>query len=49
MSYPDLAVGGDLNHCWFYLNELKHCADNSLFPKTHCKNEREDFLECHTR
>ena len=49
MSYPELQIGGDLNPCYFYLQELRYCSENNLYPKTTCKNESEDFYECHTR
>lgn len=48
-SYPALQIGGDLNPCYFYFHELRYCSENNLFPKTQCQNEREDFLECHSR
>ena len=49
MSYPWFSLDGDMNMCYFYMQEVKQCHENKIYPQTNCKDEREDFLECHTR
>lgn len=50
MSYPETSIGGgNLNPCYFYLQEVRHCTENNLYAKTVCNNQIEDFMECHNR
>lgn len=49
MSYPWYSIDGDMNMCYLYMQELKSCHDTKIYPQTNCKNEAEDFIECHSR
>ena len=49
MSYPWYSVNGDMNPCYFYMQELKQCHQTKMYPHTNCRNEAEDFVECHNR
>lgn len=49
MAYPYFGVNGDLNYCYLFMQEVEKCFNAKLYPQTRCKNEVEDFLECHNR
>lgn len=49
MSYPYFAVNADLNLCYLYFQYMQNCMENKIYPQTRCKNEVEDFIECHNR
>lgn len=38
MSYPYFGVNGELNLCYLFMQELKTCFNNKIYPQTNCKN-----------
>ena len=43
------SLNGDLNYCYLYMQQLKECHRQKMYPHTKCAHEREDYLECHNK
>lgn len=38
MSYPYFGMNGDLNLCYLFMQELRKCHENKIYPQTRCSN-----------
>jgi hypothetical protein len=49
MAFTGISINTGVHICLPYFEEMVTCADNHVYSQFECKNQIQDYMECHNR
>lgn len=49
MSFTGLSINNGVHICFPHFEEMRQCIEGHTYGQFECKNQIQDYLECHNR